>query len=126
MVADPLERLLQVRGVTRAHVEHRARLARHGVRGGDLGMVLDRLADLRRGHPALAEERHERVRAPAEAAGINARGVAAHDPVGLEPVDPALDRRRAQRDPHPDALEGAPGVLTEERNDLSVDVVHSG
>jgi hypothetical protein len=88
--------------------------------------MLDRLADLRRGHPALAEQRHERVRAPAEPAGIHARRVTAHDSVGLEPVDPALDRRRAQRDPHPDALEGAPGVLTEERNDLSVNVVHDG
>ena len=41
VVADALERLLQMRGVARAHVEHRARLARDGVGGLDLGMVLD-------------------------------------------------------------------------------------
>ena len=62
--------------------------------------------------------------APAEAAGIDLRAVAADDAVRLQPVDPPLDRRRAQRDPQADALERAPGVLAEQRNDLPVDVVH--
>ena len=124
VVADPLERLLEVRGVTRADAQDRARLARHGVRGLDLGVALDRLADLGGGHPPLAGELDERVRAPAEAARVDGRRVAAHDAVRLQPVDPPLDRRRRQRDPQPDALERAPRVLPEERNDLPVDVVH--
>ena len=46
----------------------------------------------------------------------------------LEPVDAALDRRRRQRHAQPDALERPPRVLTEQRNDLPVDLVrrHNG
>ena len=69
VVADALERLLQVRGVARADVDHRARLARDGVGRLDLGVALDGVADLGRRHPPLAVERDERVRRPAEAAG---------------------------------------------------------
>ena len=104
----------------------RARLAGHRVGGLDLGVALDGVAHLGRGHPALAVERHERVRAPAEAAGVDAGRVAADHAVGLEPVDAPLDRRRRQRDAQADALERAPRVLPEQRNDLPVDVVHTG
>ena len=50
-------------------------------------------------------------RVPAEAAGSIDRGVAADDPVGLEPVHPPFDRRRGQVHVLADVLEGAPGVL---------------
>jgi hypothetical protein len=89
-------------------------------------VVLDGVAHLGGRHAALAVERHERVRAPAVAARVDLGGVAADHAVGLEPVDAPLDRRRAQRDPQPDALERAPRVLPEQRNDLPVDVVHTG
>src|SRR4051794_11531621 len=124
MVAQALQGLLEVGGVACADVQHRAGLPRHRVAGLDLGMALDGLAHLGGRHAALGEERHERVRAPAIAAGVYLRGVAADDAVGLEPVDAPLDGRRGQRDAHPDALERAPGVLAQERNDLAVDVVH--
>ena len=63
-VAQALERLLEVRGVARAHVHDRARLARDGVGGLDLGVVLDGVAHLGRRHAALAVELDERVRRP--------------------------------------------------------------
>ena len=88
------------------------------------GWILERLAHPRGGHPPLAEQRDEGLRLPAEAAGVDERRVAAEDAVGLEPVDAPLDRGRAQRDLLADALEGAPGVLAEQRDDLPVDVVH--
>jgi hypothetical protein len=87
-------------------------------------VVLDRIAHLGGRHPALAVERHERVRAPAVAAGIDLGRVAADHAVGLEPVDAPLDRGRAQRDAQADALERAPRILPEQRNDLPVDVIH--
>src|SRR4051812_41494225 len=87
-------------------------------------MVLDRVAHLGRRHPALAVQRHQRVRGPAEPAGIHAGRIAADHAVGLEPVDAPLDRRRGQRDAQADALKAAPSVLSEERNDLPVDVIH--
>jgi hypothetical protein len=88
-------------------------------------VALDGRTNLGGGHAALAVQRHERVRVPAEAAGVDERRVALQDAVGLEPVDPALDRRRRQRDALADALIGAPGVLTKQRNDLPVDCVHT-
>jgi hypothetical protein len=88
-----------VRGVARADVDDRARLARHRVGGGDLGVVLDRVAHLGGRHATLAVQRHDRVRAPAVVARVDLGGVAADHAVGLEPVDAPLDRRRAQRDP---------------------------
>ena len=45
MVADPLQRLFQVRRVPRADVDDRARLAGDGVGGGHLRVVLDGLAE---------------------------------------------------------------------------------
>ena len=92
VVAEALERLLEVRGVAGADVEDRARLPGDRVGGLDLGMALDRLAHLGRGHPPLGVERDQRVRPPAEAAGVDLRGVAADHAVGLEPVDPPLHR----------------------------------
>ena len=124
-VAQALERLFQVGGVAGADVHDRARLSRHRVGGLDLGVVLDRVAHLGGRHAPLRVERDERVRAPAVAAGVDLGRVAADHAVGLEPVDAPLDRRRAQRDLQPDALERAPRVLTEQRNDLPVDVVHT-
>jgi hypothetical protein len=125
VVAEALERLLEVRRVPRPHVEHRARLAGDGVGRLDLRVPLDRLAHLGGGHATLRVQRHERVRPPAEAARVDLGGVAADDAVGLEPVDAPLDRRSRQRDPHSDALEGPAGVLPEQRNDLTVDIVHT-
>jgi hypothetical protein len=61
---------------------------------------------------------------PSEAAGIDLGGVTADHAVGLEAIHPSLDRGRAERDAHADALERAARVLAEQRNDLPVDVVH--
>ena len=98
----------------------------HRVGGGDLGVVGDRRAHLGRGHPPLAEERHQRVRAPAHRARIDDRRVGADHAVGLEPVDAPLDRRRAQRDAVADGLEGRARIRSQLRNDLPVDLVHIG
>ena len=98
----------------------------HGVGGGDLGVVGDRRAHLGGGHPPLAEERDERVRAPAHRARVDDRRVGADDAVGLEAVDAPLDRRSAQRDAVADGLKRRARIRSKLRNDLPVDVVHTG
>ena len=60
---------------------------------------------------------------PAQCDVVEDRRVAADHPGLLEAVHPALDRRRAERDPRADVLERAPGVLAQQRNDLLVDFV---
>ena len=127
-VAKALERLFEVLGVPRVQVEDRARLAGDRVGGGDLGVPPGGGEDLRGGHPALAEERDDGVGGPAERDVVEHGRVALDDAGLLEPVDPALDRGRAERDARADVLEGAAGVLTQERNDLLVDFVeiHAG
>jgi hypothetical protein len=63
------------------------------------------------------------VRAPPEHPGIDERGIAADDAIGLESVDAPLDRGCAQRDTPADVLERTPCVVSQERNDLLVDLV---
>ena len=125
-VADALERLLEVLGVGGAQVEDRARRAGDRVGRLDLGVLADRLADLVARHPPLAEELDEGVGVPADRRGIDVRRVAADDPVALEPVDAALDRRRRERDAAADVLERPPRVLPKQRNDSMVYFIHSG
>jgi hypothetical protein len=107
-----------------AQVQDRARRASDGVRGLDLGVVHDRLADLRARHPSLAEQLDERVRLPPERRVVDRRRVALDHPVALEPIDPALDRGRGQRDAPADVLERTPGILPHQCNDSLVDCVH--
>ena len=72
VVADPLERLLEVGGVPRAHAQDRARLARDGVGGLDLGVALDGLADLG-GRPSAPRRRARRTRASPTRSGRGRR-----------------------------------------------------
>jgi hypothetical protein len=87
-------------------------------------VALDRAADLAARHAPLAVQGHHGVRVPPHRGRVDDRRVGTDDAVGLEAVDPPLDGRRAQRDLAADVLERAPRVLTQQRNDLAVDVVH--
>ena len=111
VVAHGLQHALEVRHVGRAHVQHRVGLAGDGERRLHLGDVGHHRPDPGGGDPAVAEDLDERLDRPAQGGGVDHGGEGAHDAVGAHPVDPALDRRRAQPDLGADHLEAASGVL---------------
>src|SRR3954451_24238559 len=122
-LAEALEDVLEVDRVLRADDEDGARLARHRVGGGDLGMRADRGEDVGAGEAPLGRQLDDRLRLPAEAARVDERREALDDALGAQPVDAPLDRRRGQRDVRADVLERAPGVLAQQCNDLPVCLV---
>ena len=65
------------------------------------------------------------VRRPAHGARLEDRRVGADHALGLEAVDPPLDRGRAQRDASADVLERAARVLAQQGNDPPVGIVHT-
>ena len=99
-------------------------LAGHRVGADHLGMALDGGEDLAARHPPLAVQAHEGVAVPAELLGIDGGAVAGDDPVLLQAVDTALDRRRAEGDLPADVLERTAGVLLQERNDPAIYLIH--
>jgi hypothetical protein len=94
------------------------------VSGHHAGLALDGALDRLARHVPLAEQVDERLGVPAEGTRVDRRGVAADDALALQPVHPALDRGRGQVHVAADVLEGAAGVLTQQRNDSAVDLVH--
>ena len=123
-LADPLERLLEVLGVaSRARAGSRWGRRRPCRRPRPRDSFETAALTSRARHPAPRRRARRRRGCASRRRRLDRGGVAADHAVGLEPVDAALDRGRRQRHPLADVLEGAAGVLAQQRNDLLVGFV---